>query len=281
MLHESQKKQGNFLSIKHGGFCVENKDDNGNPAPAEGFREVEVKNVGTGKMMTKYIKTYSAVDGTIVKVEWYDRDTKYGRFLGVHLHLKDATGRYIVDLPLNSSHYDSFTKVMENIDYARPITLVAFPDKYKENRTVLLFKQDDQNIQWKYTRHDMGDCPEPVQDSFGKWDFKAQREWLYNKLIHEVIPKVDALHAFDEPMPEYADEEAPVAAPVQAKAATAAPTHSGPPIGEPPPEPPFKADDPPEDLAIAPSDEDIPFGLIFAFIGLATFLASMGNSFFA
>lgn len=200
MLHEQTTRNGNFLSVKHGAICLESKE------AKDGYELVEGEVNGTP--YSKYIKKFQGVSGLIVGVEWYSRESGGNNYRGLHLKLKDGGERYVLDLPFEKRPYDYFTKIAENIDYAKPITFEAWPDVKnakpgQQVPTAFVAKQDDQFVQWKYTRDNMGECPEAHQTRTGKWNFDDQRDWLLDRIVNVVAPKVAALHAFDEPEPEY------------------------------------------------------------------------------
>lgn len=227
-LNEKQQRQSNFLVIKHHAICLESKE------PIEGYEAVEVKNPRTNEMVTKYIKKFESVDGRITKLEWYDTKDQYEtRFMGLKIHIKDGGQHFQLDLPLKSRAYDVFTKLMENINYENAVEFAVWYDR-KNDSTAFAVKQGGEFVQWKYTRDEMYGCPLPEQDSFGKWDFSKQKAFLHGVLINQVIPHVEALNEFEEPMPEYSGEEEPEM-------------------------PPIEITEPPEDLALAAGDPEIRF----------------------
>lgn len=205
MLYEQRQNDGLFLSVKHGALCLESKE------PKEGYEFIEGE--VDGEPYAKYIKRFAGMDGIITKIEWYERSGTYGTFRGLKIVVKDKGEVYLLDLPYEKRHYDYFTKVAENIDYSKPVEIVTWPDREKPKQTVFAIKQDGKFIQWKYTKDNMGDCPPAKQLRSGKWNFDDQRDWLLENLINVVIPRVNALHEFDEPQPEYTgDDEAERAA---------------------------------------------------------------------
>lgn len=199
MLLEQRNGTGLFLAVKHGALCLESKE------PKEGYELVEGEVNGTP--YSKYIKKYAGVTGRITKVEWYEREGDYGTFRGFKLTIKDGGEHYYLDLPFEKRPCDYFTKVAENIDYSKPVEVVAWPDRKHEKVTAFAIKQDDKFVQWKYTKDDMGECPPAIQKKTGKWSFDDQREWLLERVLQVVVPQVDALNAFDEPEPEYTGDE--------------------------------------------------------------------------
>lgn len=199
MLHEQRNTNGLFLSVKRGALCLESKE------PKEGFELVEGE--VDGVQYAKYVKKFAGLDGRITKVEWYEREGDFGTMRGLKLHIKDGGEHYFLDLPFEKRPYDYFTKVAENIDYTKPVEIVAWQDKKDHRVTAFAIKQDGKFVQWKYTRDDMGECPEAKQLRTGKWSFDEQREWLLERIINVVIPHVDALNEFDEPMPDYTGAE--------------------------------------------------------------------------
>lgn len=199
MLHEQRTNDGLFLSVKHGALCLESKE------PKDGYELVEGEVNGTP--YSKYIKKFAGLDGHITKVEWYERDGDYGKFRGLKLSIKDKGEHYLLDLPFEKRPYDYFTKVAENINYAKPVEFVAWQDRKDPRVTAFAIKQDGQFVQWKYTKDDMGECPSAKQLRTGKWSFDDQREWLLERILTVVVPLVDATHIFDEPMPEYSGDD--------------------------------------------------------------------------
>lgn len=233
-LHEKTESNAKFLTIKHHSIVMESK------TPVEGWEEVHPANPkdkkpdGTLGTVTKWIKRFAAVDGKIRRLEWYDRTYGSDRFMGVKIHLKDNGEYFSLDLPMNSRAFGSFIKLVENIDFDKVVEFSAWHNR-KDDQTAFAVRQDGEYVKWKYTKDDMGDCPPPKQSRIGKWDFSDQEEFLVSRLLDVVIPHVDALNEFDEPMPEYTDDPQPV----KAQAAKVS--------GEPD-MPPFN-----------PSDDDIPW----------------------
>jgi hypothetical protein len=214
-LHEHTTSHNNFLSVKHGSLCLESSE------PREGYDQVTVNNPSTNEDVVKYIKRYAALDGKIKKLEWYDRETNGVRYLGLKIHIRDGAQHFQLDLPFGKRHFDYFTKVMDNIDFANVVEFHAWPDRKDKRQTAFVIKQGDNYVQWKYTKDDMGDCPQPKQDVMGKWDFHDQRVWLYKRLIEVIIPQVEAMNAFDEPEPEYTGTDDDVPAVIAPKAMAA------------------------------------------------------------
>jgi len=205
-LKEKTDNNTAYLLVKHHSLVLESKE------PREGYEPIEVTNPRTNEQIIKYIKRYAAVDGMIRKIEWYDtKDSYVARFMGIKIHIRDGGDYFQLDLPFNSRPYDSFTKLAENIDYTKPVEFSVWHDR-KTDSTAFAVRQDSGTIKWKYTRDDMGECPQPTQDTFGKWDFSKQREWLYERLMTVIIPQVEALNAFDEPEPEYTGNDAEIEA---------------------------------------------------------------------
>jgi len=205
-LHEKSNSHSNFLTIKHGAICLEGEPNQ------EGYELVEGEINGTP--YSKWIRKFGAVDGKIVKIEWYDREYNGKPFKGIHITLKDGGQRFSLDLPFGKRPYDHFTRIMDNIDYEQPIEFHAWLDtKAKvingQYPTTFSAKQNGSFIQWAYTKNNMGECPNAEQDEMGNWDFRKQRVWLYKRLVDVIIPKVEALNVFDEPEPEYSGTEEP------------------------------------------------------------------------
>lgn len=178
---------GIFLVIKHGGIVQESK------YPREGFGPIEVVNARSGESTTKYIKRYKGVEALVKKIEWYDREFEDTRFMGWKL-LLDADGTpCTLDLPFESRVGSRFMKLAENIDFAQPVEFSAW--RGPDDKIAFSVKQNEMNVPQKYTRDDPGDCPPPVQGFNKKWNFDAQKEFLHERMVSLVIPRVQAVHA--------------------------------------------------------------------------------------
>ena len=184
---QEKTDDGIFLVIKHGGIVQESKN------PREGFVPIEVPNVRTGDKVIKYIKRYKGVEALIKRIEWYDREYEDTRFMGWKL-LLDANGvACTLTLPFESQVGSRFMKLAENIDFSQPVEFSAW--KSPDDKTALSVKQNGENVSQKYTREDPGDCPAPTQGFNKKWNFDAQKQFLHERMISVVIPKVQALNA--------------------------------------------------------------------------------------
>lgn len=185
----SQGGGGNYVKIKHGGLVMESK------TPKEGYIPITVRNPSTDTDVTKFILKYPALDGKIVALKWYDKQTDFGRFMGLMMKLRDEENEiFYVDLPFGKRQYDTFVKVMENIDYSDFVELNAFPDKEDPRKTAFIIKQHGQGVKWKYTKKDMKDCPPPKAKKMGGWDFTDTNEWLFERLTEVVIPQVTEMY---------------------------------------------------------------------------------------
>lgn len=183
---QEKNDDGIFLQVKHGCICQESR------TPREGFVPIEVTNVRTGDKVTKYIKRYKGVEALVRRIEWYDREHDGTRFMGWKLVL-DANGTACtLDLPFESRVGSRFMKLAENIDFTQPIEFSAW--KGPDDKTAFSVKQNNENVPQKYTRDEPGDCPAPVQGFNKKWNFDKQKEFLHARMVHVVIPRVQAIN---------------------------------------------------------------------------------------
>ncbi len=172
-----------YLVVKHHSIVEESKTEK------EGFEPVDVFNPTTKETTTKYIDKWGAVTGFITGIEAYDTGDAYKtRFQGFKLNIDEEV---ILDLPQKTPSYDAFCKLAENIDFDKEVTLSAYHNRAKD-RTGFSVKQNGQNVNWKYTMDDMGDCPPWEKDEDGEWDSRKQRAFLKAKVIDTVIPACDA-----------------------------------------------------------------------------------------
>jgi hypothetical protein len=183
---QEANNDGIFLVIKHGGICQESKQ------PREGFSPIEVVNARSGDKTVKYIKRYKGVEALIKRIDWYDREFEDTRFMGWKLIL-DADGTPCsLDLPFESRVGSRFMKLAENIDYSEPVEFSAW--RGPDDKTAFAVKQRGENVPQKYTRDEPGDCPPPVQGFNKKWNFDAQKQFLHERMVKVVIPKLQELH---------------------------------------------------------------------------------------
>lgn len=176
---------GIHLHIKHGGLVRESKH------PQEGFSPIEVTNIRTGDVSTKYIKRYREVEANIKRIEWYDKEYQGIPYQGWKLIL-DADGTpCTLDLPFESAVGSRFMKLAENLDFSQPVEFSAW--KTPDEKTAFSVKQGGQNVPQKYTKENPGDCPAPVQGFNKKWNFDAQKQFLHERMMNVVIPKLNAL----------------------------------------------------------------------------------------
>lgn len=194
-----------FLAVKHNSLVRESK------GPQQGFEEIEVENPRTKEKVKKYIERFSAVEGMVTKIEWYDTEQKYeNRYQGWKIHV-DANGVPVVlDLPFSSIPASRFMKLAENIDWSKPVEFRAWKD-VKRDATAFWVGQNNDSVPQKYTRDDPGACPQPTQNARGKWNYDAQMDFLFGRMKDVVIPAVEAANKWrmDGKQPETGAEPAP------------------------------------------------------------------------
>lgn len=176
---------GNILVVQRGALCL--KSD----TPIDGYEKVEGE-TSDGNPYVKYVKKFGALDGMVTGINWYDTEDQYDtRFQGIKITIEDDTEHFLLDLPYASKAYDAFTRFADNIDFTKTVEFVAYPDRERKDSTVFNAKQDGQIIRQKYTKSNLGDCPPAVENKrTGKWNFDAQREWLLDNLLENIVPKI-------------------------------------------------------------------------------------------
>lgn len=204
-LQERTGGNGIFLSIKHHGIVQESKRER------DGFEPINIT-LRSGEVITKYIKRYSGVEAMIKKIEWYDREYDGRPYKGWKL-LLDANGTAcVLDIDFNSRQAGRFMKLAENLDFSKPVEFSAWHD-VKDDTTAFNVKQDGASVRQKYTMDDPGDCPPPKERMGGKLDFGDQEDFLFNRMIKVVIPRVDAANSNGHsPEPESNTEQPPAPA---------------------------------------------------------------------
>lgn len=173
-----------FLAVKHNSLVRESK------GPREGFEEIEVENPRTKEKVKKYIERFSAVEGMVTKIEWYDTEQKYeNRYQGWKIHIDANAEQVVLDLPFASIPASRFMKLAENIDWSKPVEFRAWKD-VKRDATAFWVGQNNDSVPQKYTADNPGDCPPPIQNARGKWNYDAQMDFLFNRMKDVVIPAV-------------------------------------------------------------------------------------------
>lgn len=173
-----------IVVVKHGGLCLESKTER------EGYDMIMVPNPSKdGEKQPKWIKKFTNLDGMITDLEWFDTEDKYeARFIGLKVHMQDGDETFALDLPYDKRAFDTFTKIVENIDFSKPVTFTAWQEK-DTGRMAFGAKQGGEYIRHRYTKDNLGDCPPAKYHKHSKkWDFSEQRDWLLAHLLDEVIP---------------------------------------------------------------------------------------------
>lgn len=165
----------------------------------DGANNIEVINPNTGEKKTVYFRAFQGVTGMISGLKWYEYEPKGGKtgpkLMGYKLSLlvddvNSPTGftTAVVDLPFKGISFNTFTKVAENIDPDKPLTLTVWHSK-DNDKTVVQFKQDGQTVKYKYTKDNMGDCPVAEYNSVTGYDFTKQVLFLKERIDSVVVPR--------------------------------------------------------------------------------------------
>lgn len=205
---------GNYLEIKHGGIIIsasrdinaaakEGKltDEQKEALVEQGYEEHQVFNPSENRQQMKWFKKFGTVDGLIKAITWYDtEDQQEQRYMGLKITIVDDEDTYVMDLPYAKSHYDSFVKFSENIDFSQPVEFSAWPDTNSKGKDVTAFtaRQNGEIIRQRHTKAEIeggvSSCPAATTNKVGKLNFDDQRDWLLDNLNNNVIPKVVALY---------------------------------------------------------------------------------------
>lgn len=179
-----------YLSVKHHGIVEESKRER------EGFQPINIFVQRTGETITKFIKRYKSIEGFVTKIEYRESEFEGVKFNSWKIHVVDDEGTLgILDLLLNSNPGTRFMKLAENLDFKKTVEFRAWHDQ-KDDKTAFVVCQGGQSVKQKYTAESPGDCPPPEQRGRqGKWDFTAQEDFLYERMVNAVIPAVNAAEA--------------------------------------------------------------------------------------
>lgn len=193
---ERSENTGKFFVIKHNTICEESSKEK------PGFNPVEVMNPETREVSIKFIKPYSALEAMVTKIEWRDTEDKYERrYMSWKLYLDADGNKGVLEIPFQSRMSSRFMKLAENIDFTRPVEFRAFRDQKTDGTAFYVGQRENDDdeksvsVPQKYTKDNPGECPPPVQRMGGKWNFDDQMEFLHERMIHVVIPRVAAARA--------------------------------------------------------------------------------------
>ena len=191
---ERSEGSGKFFVIKHNTICEESSKEQ------PGFKPVEVMNPSTGEVVHKFIKPYAALEAMVTRIEWRDTEDRYEqRYMSWKIHL-DADGQKgVLEIPFESRTSSRFMKLAENIDFRRPVEFRAWKDQKTEGTAFYVGQRvndDDEksiSVPQKYTKENPGDCPVPVKRLGGKWNWDDQMEFLHERMMNVVVPRLAAV----------------------------------------------------------------------------------------
>lgn len=199
-----------LLTVKYHSICeVSRKERNG-------FEMIKVPDISTGEEITKYVKRYDTIEAMVTNIEWRDTKQQYDtRFQSWRIHLRNADGdRAVLEIPFKTNACDRLMKLAENIDFSKPVEFRAWCDSSgKKDKTAFYVGQRENDadeksvtVPQKYTRANMGNCPEAVQGIDG-WSYSAQLQYLHGQMMNVVIPRVQAAAAMANERPDNDDGE--------------------------------------------------------------------------
>lgn len=195
---EKTNRANLIFTVKYHSICEVSRKER------EGFEEIKVPDVSTGEEITKFIRRYDALEAMVTNIEWRDTKQQYEtRFQSWRIHLLNAERiPAVLEIPFKTNACDRFMKLAENIDFSRPVEFRAWCDTTgKKDKTAFYVGQrvhenDEKSVSvpQKYTRENMGECPEAVEGIDG-WNYSAQLRYLHSQMMNVVIPRVQAAAA--------------------------------------------------------------------------------------
>lgn len=190
---ERSTGNGKFFVIKHNTICEESAKEK------PGFEPVEVMNPQTKEVSIRFIKRYAALEAMVTRIEWRDTGDQYDqRYTSWKIHLDADGDKGVLEIPFQSRASSRLMKLAENIDFTRPVEFRAWRDAKTESTAFFVGQREDEDdeksisVPQKYTRENPGDCPEPVKRLGGKWSFDDQMEFLHERMMSVVIPRIAA-----------------------------------------------------------------------------------------
>lgn len=199
-----------YLVVKYGTLCQESK------IMRDGYDPIELADRDhPGVTYFKYIKPWAGVEAMVTDIKFRDEVFNGIPYVSWRIHMRtDGPSPIVLDLPLNSNVGDRFMRCAENIDFSRPVEFRAWQERESKKTAFMIGQRDNEtdekakNVPQLYTKDNPGDCP-PARQRFDKtWDFEAQKEFLYQRMIEVVIPRVHAANGTKpESEPEHEDHD--------------------------------------------------------------------------
>lgn len=196
-----------YLEVKH--YCLWRALK----TKTNGCEVLEVPNPTTGAMVTKYGYRYDTVSGQAMKLIKYDTERKYSkRYFGFKLHLVDGAETYVLDMPYQSQILKRFLRLARNVDWNFPLSITAFKGKKGKGEmeeTGIWFRQRGETVKPYYTKENPHGMPEAIfYSAEQQWDFRAQHNWLVERLKTETTADIEAAAARVAPPIEHAESDA-------------------------------------------------------------------------
>ena len=168
-----------YLSISNGKLCMQKKD------PTEKSKERVNK-----KGNTVHEEFYDHLSGYITAIT--TKENEYGRFWMVTI--KDGDDQFILQMNYSSGYSSAFLKMLPNVDFTRPVTII--PNMKKEGdktKTTIFISQNGKPLKHFYTKDNQNGLPQLEQKKVkGKvtWDDSEMMEFLENMVKKEIIPQL-------------------------------------------------------------------------------------------
>lgn len=176
-----------YLVVKHGSICQENKK------PREGFEAIQVPIPNSADTMTKYVKRFDRVEAVVNKIALRDWTYDGKKFRDWNLELDAAGVPCVLQFPFSSPISRRFMKLAENVNFDQPIEFSAWLDA--KDRLAFNVKQGGQKINQLYSAENPGECPQAVERASGKWSHDDEEDFLYERMMDVVIPRVETAAA--------------------------------------------------------------------------------------
>jgi hypothetical protein len=150
---------------------------------------------------TVYERYYDYIEGVVtgIKREKSNNESYPDRYC---IDINDGTDDYTLQFPVDGRDALAFLKASPNVDFEKTVRFVPWEqEKDGVKRSGLMLIQNNQKVDWAYTKENQNGLPEPEQKKFkGKmqWDFFPQFEFLDKMLHDDIIPKISTLPPSDD-----------------------------------------------------------------------------------
>jgi len=191
-LGDSASSKFIYLSVRSGKIAMSATEEN---------HDYVETNSSSGKKY--YYTLHGNVNGYIEGVKLFTKEMQDYTAKTLMIHIKNGSSNFSLNMNANSGIASAFYHCMQNIDFSKPVQFSASIDKKNPKRNKLWIRQDDQLVNYFYTREEPKDLPQAERIALAdgtflqengrdKLDFSKQMSFLWNIIETELKEQINA-----------------------------------------------------------------------------------------